>query len=188
MRAKRNFKQYIIPAMPASDQGVHPERYHLIPRVLCFITRGREVLLLKGAPTKRIWADKYNGVGGHVERDEDPLTGALREIKEETGLDVANARFRGAIHVDAGHDNGILVFVFSAEATSREVADSDEGTLEWVPRDRLNDLPLVEDLPVLIPLIFDSAPDAPPFFVHTSYDAADRLVMRFAPPYHVADT
>jgi 8-oxo-dGTP diphosphatase len=174
----------------AKDQGADATagRWLTIPRTLCFITRGDEILLLRGGEHKRVYPGRYNGVGGHVERDEDPLTGALREIKEETGLSVANARFRGVIHVDAGNDNGILVFVFSAEAVSREVADSDEGTLEWVPRDRLNDLPLVEDLPLLIPLIFDSAPDAPPFFVHTSYDAADRLVMRFAPPYDAAGT
>ncbi|HLB48576.1 MAG TPA: NUDIX domain-containing protein, partial [Anaerolineales bacterium] len=65
--------------MPATDQGIRPERYQLIPRVLIFITHGREVLLLKGAPTKRIWASKYNGVGGHVERGEDFISAARRE-------------------------------------------------------------------------------------------------------------
>lgn len=35
--------------------------------------------------------DKYNiyiGVGGHIELDEDPVTAAVRECKEEVGLDV----------------------------------------------------------------------------------------------------
>ena len=53
--------------MPSSDQGLTNDRYTLIPRVLVFLTRGDTVLLLKGAPTKRLWAGKYNGVGGHVD-------------------------------------------------------------------------------------------------------------------------
>ena len=39
----------------------------LIPRVLIFLTRGESILLLKGATTKRLWADKYNGIGGHAD-------------------------------------------------------------------------------------------------------------------------
>jgi len=56
--------------MPKSEQGVTFDRYAIIPRTLIFITRegpsGLEVLLIKGAPTKRLWANRYNGVGGHV--------------------------------------------------------------------------------------------------------------------------
>jgi hypothetical protein len=36
-------------------------------------------------------------------------------------------------------------------------------------------------LPILLSHLFDGAPDAPPFFAHTSYDEHDELVMRFAP-------
>ena len=59
--------------MPKADQGVEVslsrDRYTVIPRTLCFVTRGDRVLLLRGALTKRIWANKYNGIGGDVERD-----------------------------------------------------------------------------------------------------------------------
>ena len=72
--------------MPKSDQGVTKDRYMLIPRTAIFVRRGDEYLLIKGAPTKRLWAGKYNGLGGHVERGEDVLTSAGREPREETGL------------------------------------------------------------------------------------------------------
>ncbi|MCH7664271.1 MAG: NUDIX domain-containing protein, partial [Chloroflexi bacterium] len=65
--------------MNASHQGESNDRYQLIPRVLIFITRGDEVLLLKGAPDKNLWANLYNGVGGHIERGEDVLSAARRE-------------------------------------------------------------------------------------------------------------
>ncbi|MBN2302870.1 MAG: 8-oxo-dGTP diphosphatase [Anaerolineae bacterium] len=175
--------------MGANQQGADATtgRWLTIPRTLCFITHGDDVLLLKRSEHKRVFPGQYNGVGGHIERDEDPLSGAIREMREETGLGVRNVRFRGTMHVDVGHNNGILVFVFSAEADSRDFTNSDEGTLEWVPRDRIHTLPLVEDLPVLIPLLFEGDPGAPqnatPFFAHSSYDTNDTLIMRFAKPW-----
>jgi len=170
--------------MGAKAQGADDitGRWLTIPRTLCFITHGDDVLLIKRAMHKRVWPGLYDGVGGHIERDEDPLTGAIREVQEETGLNVTNVRFRGIIHVDAGAATGIMVFVFSAETASRDVITSDEGTLEWVRRDQFGDLPLVEDLPVLIPLIFDGDDNAPPFWAHTSYDENDDQIMLFAAP------
>ena len=168
--------------MGAKEQGASATagRWLTIPRTLCFVTHGGDFLLLKRGEHRRVYPGRYNGIGGHIERDEDPLTGAIREVQEETGLDVAQVCFRGVIHVDSGEANGIIVFVFSAEAVSRDFAATDEGTLEWVPRAQIESLPLVEDLPVLIPLIFDAPPDSPPFFAHTSYNAYDQLVMLFA--------
>ena len=168
--------------MGAKDQGADATagRWLTIPRTLCFITHGDDVLLIKRGEHKRVHPGLYNGVGGHLERDEDPLSGAIREVQEETGLDVHHTRLRGVIHVDAGESTGILVFVFSAEATSRDFTANDEGTLQWVPREQIETLPAVEDLPILVSLIFDGEPDAPPFFAHTSYDEQDQLVMVFA--------
>ncbi len=170
--------------MPRSEQGVEVslkrKRYTVIPRTLCFITRGRdEVLLLRGAPHKRIWANQYNGIGGHLERDEDILTSVQREIQEETGLTIDRVALRGVVNVDAGDPVGILVFVFSAEYTSGELRPSGEGMPEWVRRDQLTTLPLVPDLPAIVSRILDGRLDDPPFFAHTHYDSDDRLVIRF---------
>ena len=167
--------------MGAKDQGADATagRWLIIPRTLSFITYEDDILLLKRSARARIFPGCYNGVGGHVERDEDVLTGAIREMQEETGLSVFDPRLRGMIHVDAGAANGIMVFVFIARAASRDFVDSDEGTLEWVPRNGLDGLPLVEDLPLILTQVLD---DTPPFFAHTSYDAYDALVMLFANP------
>ncbi len=169
--------------MGAKDQGADATagRWLAIPRTLCFVTHGDDVLLLKRAAHKRVYPGRYNGLGGHLERDEDPLTGAIREVREETGLAVTQAQFCGVIHVDAGEQTGILVFVFRAEAASRQFTDSDEGTLEWVPRARVDSLPVVEDLLIVLARIFDDSRPLP-FFAHSSYDSNDELLLRFAQP------
>lgn len=168
--------------MGIANQGIEKStnRYKVVPRTLSFITHGDEVLLLRGAPNKRIWPGKYNGVGGHVEANEDIYTSAIREMREETGLEVIDARLRGIIHVDVGQETGIIVFVFTAQALGRNFRPSPEGALEWVRRDQVRALDLVEDLPELLPRVLAMRPDDPPFFARYHYDGNNRLVITFA--------
>ena len=169
--------------MGREDQGVakSKHRYQVIPRTLCFITHENEVLLLRGGPHKRLWAGRYNGVGGHIEAGEDVHAATLREITEETGIGVHDLRLRGVVHADAGDPSvGILFFVFTAQATSKEIGASPDGTLEWWPVDRLPTAEMVEDLPVLLPRVLAMQPGAEPFFASYRYDEQDRLVISFA--------
>ena len=163
--------------MPASDQGVSLDRYMLIPRVLIFVTRGKSVLLLKGAPTKHLWAGKYNGVGGHVEPGEDILSAAQRELREETGLS-AELWLCGMLLVDTGENPGVGVFVFTGECPLGEPVPSQEGAIEWVDFETTLGLPMVEDLPVLLRRIRAMRRGDAPFAARSFYQQ-DRLVVRF---------
>ena len=172
--------------MPKSDQGIDVslkrKRYTVIPRTLVFITRGERVLLLRGALTKRSWANKYNGIGGHIERDEDVYAAALREVREETGLEVENLRLVGLINIDGHHPTGIMLFVFAAQSPAGDLISSEEGSLEWIARDQLAQIDLVEDLPAILPHALDLPPTAPPFFAHYHYDEQERLVIHVTRP------
>jgi 8-oxo-dGTP diphosphatase len=173
--------------MGANEQGANATdgRWLTIPRTLCFVFYGegdqREILLMKRAAHKRVFPNRYNGLGGHIERDEDPLTSARREILEESGLEVQALRLCSAYNIDTGGQSGIVLFVFSATATTREViSDGREGTLHWIRLTDLFSLDLVEDLPILLPRLIAMQPADPPLFVHVSYDAEDQIQMRFA--------
>jgi 8-oxo-dGTP diphosphatase len=168
--------------MGKSEQGATAghRRYTVIPRVLVFIFNGGDVLLLKGAPTKRLWANRYNGVGGHVECGEDVYAAALRETWEETGLDVHDLRCHGLISINTGDELGIMLVVFAAHSASRETIPSHEGTLEWVPLDDLEAFPLVSDIPLLLQRIVDRPDGTPPFFGRYWYDENDELCIAFA--------
>lgn len=166
----------------AQDQGANATtgRWLTIPRTLCFVLNGNDVLLMKRGPHRRVFPNRYNGLGGHIERDEDPLNSARREILEETGLHVRDLRLCSVHNIDAGADSGILLFVFVGTSDSREVIDSDEGTLHWIARENILALDLVDDLALLLPRVLALGPNDPPHYVHVSYDADDAIQMRFA--------
>ena len=169
--------------MAREDQGIsnNLHRWQTIPRVLCFVTHGRgdaaSVLLLRGAPTKRVWPNRLNGVGGHVERDEDIHAAARREIAEETGLQVRDLRLCGVVHIDSGAAVGIVMFVWLAVADIREVQPSVEGALEWHSVRALPTTDVVDDLAILLPRVLTMQPGDAPFFAHYSYDAHNQLVI-----------
>lgn len=151
----------------------------MIPRALVFARRGDSVLLLKGAANKRLWPNIYNGIGGHVEQGEDPLSAARREFLEETGLPLLEPWLCAIITIDTQQPTGIGMYVFLGQAGEGQFKNSDEGQLQWVSLDTLASYPLVEDLPLLLPRLLAMKKGDQPLFAHYSYNQQDELQIQF---------
>jgi 8-oxo-dGTP diphosphatase len=167
--------------MAAEDQGIDSKRYTLIPRVLVFaVNEQGKVLLLRGAPDKKIWPNKWNGLGGHVEQGESILEAAHRELQEESGLKAGRMQYCGQVVVDTGKKPGIIFFIFKAKRLEGTQRDSEEGRLAWFKQKDALELGLVEDLYTLIPIVMRQRPGAKPFWGFYSYDEKGQLMMSFS--------
>ena len=175
--------------MKVEEQGIgagksgDKQRYRAVPRTLIFVTSpnpasgAEEVLLLKGVATKRLWANHYNGLGGHVEAGEDLLAAAEREWAEETGLPAPPLTLRGVVNIQIAGESGVLVFVFRGWMAEQQCPrPGPEGTPEWLPIDHLADYPLVDDLPLLLPR---TLADGPLVFAHYAPDADGVMQYQF---------
>jgi len=139
--------------MGSNPQKILKNRYKVVARTLILLFNGDKVLLQKGAATKKIWAGMYNGLGGHIERGEDVLSAAKREVLEESGYEVKDLRINGVVMIDVEPEQGICMFVLAGRDLSGDPRTSDEGVLEWVKVSQVDQYNCVEDLPILIPRV-----------------------------------
>lgn len=154
-------------------------RYQFIPRVLVFLTRGEDVLLIKRSPTRPLFPNKYNGLGGHVERGESVLAAARREVLEECGLEPSALWLCAMVAIDTGDaDTGIAMWVFRGTAEG-EPTHSDEGEISWVPVSKIAELDMVEDIPTLLPKVLALTPGDAPLWGRYIYTEAGALTIEF---------
>jgi len=122
----------------------------------------RQVLLIhRNARPDDQHLGKYNGLGGKLEADEDVVAGMRREIHEEAGIHCDELVLRGTISWPGFGKQGEdwLGFVFLITAYSGTPHETNaEGALEWVPVERIFDLPLWDGDRRFLPLVFDDDP------------------------------
>ena len=114
---------------------------------LCYVQRGGETLMLhRNKNVGKIHDDKWNGLGGKMERGETPEDCVVREVREESGLQIRDPRLKGILTFpDFDGVDDWLVFVYVAkEFSGRLKLKGPEGRLAWVPNSRITKLNLWE--------------------------------------------
>lgn len=106
---------------------------------ICYIDNGKEWLMLhRNKKPNDVHAGKWIGVGGKLEAGETPEQCAIREIREETGLDVKKLELKGIITFpEFTPDNDWYTYVFKVTDFEGKVSGCQEGTLEWVPYEEI---------------------------------------------------
>ncbi len=166
--------------MKNADQGIDPERFQVVPRTLIFVfDPERRILLIKGAQNKKRWAGFYNGIGGHVEPNEDILDAARRELFEETGIKDAAITLCGQIMISVSNKTGVALFVFKGFVEENDFQSSHEGELQWISNEQINELPLVDDLQFLIPMVLEHKRGDPIFIGKYTFDQNGELKTLF---------
>lgn len=113
--------------------------------VLCYITDNDKTLMMyRNKKEKDIHEGKWNGLGGKIEKGESPEDAVIREVKEESNLEIINPRMRGIITFPAfANDEDYYVYLFTANQFKGKITDDcNEGELHWIENDKILSLPM----------------------------------------------
>lgn len=139
---------------------------------LCYIERDGAYLMLHRVKKKNdVNHDKWIGLGGKFEPGESPDECMLREVFEESGLRLESWRARGVITFVSDQAPAEYMHLFTADRFEGELHGCAEGELEWVAKDRLEELTLWEGDRIFLRLLSE---DAPFFLLKLSY-SGDKL-------------
>ncbi len=114
---------------------------------LCYLKKdGKTLMLHRTKKENDLHEGKWNGVGGKFEKGETPEECAIREVKEETGLDIKDPKLMGRLLFPEFDKEGEdwHIYIFEIAQFSGELIESAEGDLAWIDDDKILRLNLWE--------------------------------------------
>jgi 8-oxo-dGTP diphosphatase len=102
---------------------------------LLFVIRDGQILLIR--KKRGLGAGKINGPGGRLEPGETPVEAAVREIREELGVEVLSPTLRGELHFQFVDGYSLLCSVFTAPDCLGEAIETPEAVPLWTPLDAI---------------------------------------------------
>ena len=126
---------------------------------LCYIEKGNKYLMLHRISKKKDGnKDKWIGVGGHFEKGESPEECLLREVKEETGLELTSYQFRGIVTFISDEWPDEYMCLYTADKYTGDIGNCDEGELVWVEKEKIMDLNIWEGDKIFLKLLMENQP------------------------------
>lgn len=131
----------------------------MLNSTLCYLERGEEYLMLHRVKKKDdLNYDKWIGVGGKCEEGESPEDCVLRETREETGLTLADFRYRGLVTFVSDQAPTEYMHLFTASRWTGTPVPCLEGELAWIKKEELLSLPMWEGDRIFLRLLEEGGP------------------------------
>ena len=98
--------------------------------VRCYLIKDNKVVVIKYKKGNKK-EGYYDIPGGKIEYGEIPKQTAIREVKEETGIDIKNLKYKGIMTVE--YPNRKFIFdTFISSEYNGEPQEFEENTSEWI--------------------------------------------------------
>ena len=113
---------------------------------LCYIEKdGAYLMMHRTKKENDINKDKWIGIGGKIEKDENPFDCVKREIREETGVTVTGLKYRGIVTFILEPNEIEEMHLFTADGYVGEIDyNCTEGELKWIKKEEIGNLPIWE--------------------------------------------
>ena len=121
---------------------------------MCMVQDGNQILLMNRPSEKGF--PGYIAPGGKVDFPESIVGGAIREVKEETGLSIKDITYKGLIeYCDISSGERYMVFHYLATSFDGILLENPpEGELQWIDKNNLEEIPMQEWFRERIELFF----------------------------------
>lgn len=141
---------------------------------LCYIERdGKYLMLHRTKKENDVNEGKWIGVGGHFEENESPDECLVREVKEETGLELMDFTCKGIVTFISAKGLTEYMFLYTSNDFIGKLTDCDEGELQWIDKSKIFELELWEGDKTFLRLLQMGVPF---FSLKLEYDEEDNLI------------
>ena len=129
---------------------------------LCYIEKEEQYLMMHRISKKNdLNQGKWIGVGGHFKEGESPEECLLREVKEETGLQLTSYRLRGIITFVSDEWGYEYMHLYTADGFEGNLGTEamegcKEGVLKWIPKEEILNLNLWEGDKIFLRLLVEN--------------------------------
>ena len=137
-----------------------------VPSTLCYVEYNQQYLMMHRNKNKDdVHLGKWNGLGGKLNHNEDPLTCVKREVYEESKIQIQSPQLRGIMNFPNFKMNEHwLVFLYTATSSTNVTQENHEGGLSWIPKHEILNLELWEGDRYFLRWILDNTP-----FFHATF-------------------